>query len=103
MTVVPADELAGGMAADQILSRYPKPSVAFGTVCENDDIVYVSKLVKLDIPSDLNVPKEANVWAKRDALEYCRDRLDLRMVGGNASAYEPERCRKFVDDVDCDG
>ena len=59
-----------------------------------------SELVVRDVAADLDVAEEAEARARGDLLERARDRLQLRVVGGDAEPDEPPRRRQALDHVD---
>jgi hypothetical protein len=52
--------------------------------------------------ADLDVAEEAELLPPGGLLVDPRDRLDLRMVGRDAGADEPERGRQAIEHVDLD-
>ena len=77
--------------------------VGLGADGVDDGVVEAGELGMVEIAADLDVAEKAKTRPLRDALEHARDRLDVRVVGRDAQAYEPPRRRQPVEQVDLDG
>jgi len=100
VAVVPGDELGGGVRAAQVLSRDPEPLVDRGAERVQDDVVVVQQLPARDVAAQLDVPEEPEALVLRGLVIRLGDRLDLRVVRGDAGAHEPVRRRQAVVEVD---
>ena len=100
--VVPVDELGRRVRAGQVLARDPEPAVGGGPVGGDDRVVALLELGDGDVAADLDVAEELKALASRGLLVDADHRLDLRVVGGDAGADEPERGRQAVEHVDLD-
>ncbi len=98
--VVPADEGGGGVAAGQVLAGNAELAVGLAADREDDRVVEPLQLLDLDVVADLDVAEEAEALAGRGFLVDADHRLDLRVVGGDAAADQPEGGRQAVEQVD---
>ena len=89
-------------AAGQVLAGDPELAVGRGAVGEDHRVVALGELVGGDVAADLDVAEEAEALAGRGLLVDADHRLDLRMVGRDAGAHQPERRRQAVEHVDLD-
>src|SRR5262245_43312059 len=100
MGVVPADEGGCGMAAGQILAGDAELAVGLAADREDDRVVEPLELLDLDVVADLDVAEEAEAVAGCGFLVDADHRLDLRVVGGDATADQPKGGREAVEQVD---
>jgi hypothetical protein len=63
-------------------------------------VVALEQLGARDVLAQLHAAEEAEARLLGGLLVDARDRLDLRVVGGDARAHEPERRRERVEQVD---
>ena len=84
MAVVPGDELGRGMRAAQLLAGDPEPPVDRGAERVQHDVVVLEQLAAGDVAAELDMPEEPEALVLRGLVVRARDRLDLRVVGGDA-------------------
>ncbi len=100
MAVVPGDELRGRVRARPVLAGDPEPVVGGRADRVDERVVALAQLVGGHVLAEADRAEEAEARALRGLLVDPRDRLDLRVVGGDAGAHEPERRGQGVDQVD---
>ena len=83
-----------------VLARDPEPVVVARADRVDDRVVALEQLPALDVGAELDAAEEAEARVLRGLLVDARDRLDLRVVGRDAGAHEPERRRQRVVEVD---
>ena len=66
----------------------------------DDGVVVRGQLGRAERRADLDVAEEAKALQRRGLVEHPRDGLDVRVVGRDARAHEPERRRQHVEEVD---
>ena len=98
--VVPADERGGGVAAGQVLAGDAERAVGLAADRVDDRVVEPLEVLDLDVVADLDVAEEAEALAGGGLLVDPDHRLDLRVVGSDAAADQPERGRQPVEEVD---
>jgi hypothetical protein len=102
MAVVPRDELGRSPRAGEILAGNSEAAIALRADGVEHGVVQRGELLVADVPTDLDVPEEAEARPCRDLLEGPRDGLELRMVGRHAEPHEAPRRRQALDHVDLD-
>src|SRR6188472_676028 len=102
MAVVPGHELERRPRAWKILAGNPELPIGLRTDRVNDRVVETPEVFVVQVASDLDVAEEAETGLVGNPLESARDRLQLRVVGRDAEADEPPRCRQPLDHVDLD-
>ena len=100
VAVVPGDELGRGVRAAQLLARDPEPPVDRGAERVEDDVVVLEQLAAGDVAAELDMPEEPEALVLGRLVVGPRDRLDLRVVRGDARPHEPVRRRQAVVEVD---
>ena len=88
--VVPADEGGGRVAAGQILAGDAELAVGLAADRVDDRVVEALEVLDLDVVADLDVAEEAEALAGGGFFVDPDHRLDLRVVGGDAAADQPE-------------
>ncbi len=88
------------MAAGEVLAGDAERAIGLAADREDDRVVERFQLLDLDVVADLHVAEEAEALAGRGFFVDPGDRLDLRMVGGDAAADQPERGGEAVEEVD---
>ena len=88
------------MAAGQVLAGDAELAVGLAADREDDRVVEALEVFDLDVVADLDVAEEAEALAGRGFLVDPDHRLDLRVVGGDAAADQPEGGREAVEEVD---
>ncbi len=88
------------MASGQLLARDAEPAVGLAADREDDCVVEALEVFDLDVVTDLDVAEEAETLARRCLLVDADHRLDLRVVGRDAAADQPEWGGEAVEEVD---
>ena len=88
------------MAAGQVLAGDAELTVGLAADREDDRVVEPLELFDLDVVADLDVAEEAEALARGGLFVHPGDRLDLRVVGGDAAANQPEGGGEAVEEVD---
>ena len=88
------------MAARQALAWDAELAVGLAADREDDRVVKPFEVLDLDVVADLDVAEKAEALASRGFLIDADHRLDLRMVGGDATADEAEGGGEAVEEVD---
>ena len=102
MAVVPGDELRRRMRPGQVLAGDPEPPVDGRPGGVDDRVMARHQVLVRYVPADFDVAVEAEALVGRGLLVDPRHRLDLRVVGRNAEAHEPERDGQALEHVDLD-
>ena len=100
MAVVPGDELGRGMRAAQLLARDPEPPVDRRAERVQDDVVVLEQLAAGDVAAELDMPEEPEALVLGGLVVRARDRLDLRVVRGDARPHESVGSGQAVIEVD---
>src|SRR5262249_12122555 len=103
MAVVPGHELGRRPRPRQVLTRDAETPIRLRSYRVRNGVVVVLQLRGSHVAAHLDVPEEAEAGSGRDLLERARDRLDVRVVRGDAEADEPPGRRKPLDHVDLRG
>ena len=98
--VVPADEVDGGHAAGQVLAGNAQRPVGLRADGVDHRVVALGQLGGLHMVADHDVAEEPEPRIQRRLLELGADRLDLRMVRGDAGAHQAPRRRQHLQHVD---
>jgi len=69
---------------------------------EDHRVVELPQLLQGDVGPELDVRQQADVAAVHHAVQRGDDLLDARVVGCDAVANQPERCREAFEQVDRD-
>ena len=97
--VVPAHEVHGRDAAGQILAGDVQRPVGLRADGVDHRVVAFGQLARMNVFADRDVAEEPEPWVGRRLLELPADRLDLRMVGGDARAHQTPRRRQHLEHV----
>ena len=100
VAVVPGDELGRGMRAAQLLARDPEPPVDRRAERVQDDVVVLEQLAAGDVAAELDMPEEPEALVLGGLVVRAGDRLDLRVVRGDARPHESVRRGQAVVEVD---
>ena len=98
--VVPAHEVDGGDAAGQVLAGNAQRPIGLRADGVDHRVVAFGELGGLHVVADRDVAEEPEPRVGRRLLELGADRLDLRMVGGDAGAHQTPRRRQHLQHVD---
>jgi hypothetical protein len=98
--VVPTDEVDGRHAAGQILTRNAQRPVGLRADGVDDRVVTLGQLGGLHVVADDDVAEEPKPRIQRRLLELGADRLDFRMIRGDAGAHQAPRRRQHLQHVD---
>ena len=88
------------MAAGQLFARDAELAVGLAADREDDRVVEPLEVLDLEVMADLDVAEEAEALAGRGFFVDPDHRLDLRVVGGDAAADEPEGGGEAIEEVD---
>ena len=88
------------MAAGQVLAGDAELAVGLAADREDDRVVEPLEVLDLDVVADLDVAEEAEALAGGGFFVDPGHRLDLRVVGGDAAADQPEGGGEAVEEVD---
>ena len=102
MAAVPGDESRRRKTVRAVLARNAEPAIALPADRQDDLVVVALEVGERDVAPELDVAEEADPRVERQSFEDAHDLLDLRMVGRDAVAHEPVRCRQPVDEIDRD-
>ena len=78
----------------------PSDSVGLGADGVDHRVVAFGQLGGMHVVADHDVAEEPEPRVQRRLLELGADRLDLRMVGGDAGTHQPPRCGQHLQHVD---
>ncbi len=102
MAVEPAHEVRGAVGSDGVDAGDVEIGVADGTGREDHRVVVVLEVVEGDVLAEAHVAEEPDVAAVEHFAQRRDDALDARVVGGDAVADQPVRCRELLEEVDRD-
>src|SRR6185312_2191152 len=102
VAVVPGDELGGRPGARQIFAGDVQPAIALRAERVDDRVVEAGQIGVCEITADFDVAEEPEARLQGDPFEGSRDRLQLRMIGGNSEPDETPRRRQAFEHVDLD-
>ena len=88
------------MAADELLPRNAEVSIGVRAVGIDDGVIVVVQFSWGEVLSDLDMAEESEAGLRGNALKDAGYRLDLRMVGRHAAAYQTERRGQPIEHVD---
>ena len=88
MAVVPADELGGRVPAGQLFAGDAERPVGRRAGGVDDRVVVREQLLARDVLAEGDVAEVAEARVRGDLLVDAGDRLDLRVVGGDAGAHQ---------------
>jgi hypothetical protein len=91
VSVVPADEVGGRVAPAQLLAGDPHRAVGRCPHRVDDRVVVAAVVGERQVLAELDVGEQPQSRVLRRALVQVCDRLDLRVVGGDAGADETPR------------
>jgi hypothetical protein len=100
VAVVPGDELRGGEAPRQVLSRDPERLVRLGPGRVDHGVVVLQQLAVGDVAADLDVAEEAAPAPDGLGVEAVLEALDLLVVGRHPAAQQAPRRRQPLEQVD---
>jgi len=83
-----------------LLALDPEPVVVGGPDGVDDGVIAPDQLRARDVRTELDAAEEPEAGLRRGLVIDARDRLDLRVIGRDAGAHQPERGRQRVDQVD---
>ena len=92
--------VCGGVRAGTAFARDPEPIVGHGAVRVDDRVIALEQLGAGDVLAEADATEEAKAGMPRGPLVHARDRLDLRVVGRDAEAHQPERRLQRVIHID---
>src|SRR3990172_3500721 len=102
MAVEPAHELRRRVTPRQVLAGDIEGVIGLGNDGDDQHIVPVAQFRDRDVLAKPNMTEEAEAWLRGNPVEDPGDRLDLRVVGGDAAADQAEWGREAVEQVDAD-
>ena len=100
VAVVPGHELGRRVRSRPVLARDPEPVVDRRADRVEHAVVALEQVLAADVGAELDAAEEAEAGLLRGLLVHPRDALDLRVVGRDAGADEPERRRQDLEQVD---
>ena len=100
VAVVPGHELERAVAAGPVLAGDAELVVGRGADRVEHDVVAVEQVLAAHVAAELDAPVEAEAGVLRGLLVDARDALDLGVIRRHAGAYEPERGRQDLQQVD---
>ena len=100
MTVVPAHELGGGVAARKVFAGNAQVTIGLRAHGVDHRFVMTAQLRGRDVVAHVHVAEETEPRLRRDPFEHPGHRLDLRVIGGHAAAHQAKRRRQPVEHVD---
>ena len=100
MRVVPAHEIDGGDAARQVLTGNVQRFVGLRADGVDDCVVLLGEFGGLHVFAHRHIAEEAEPGVSGGLFELFANRLDLRVVGGDAGAHQPPGRRQHLQHVD---
>lgn len=73
--------------------------IEFYSADQNNGMIAIFELLKVDVPSYVNVAKKPTAWVFRDFVESVDDVLDVWMIRSHSESDESEWHGKTFDDV----
>ncbi len=99
MAVVPAHEIGGRPAAGELFAGDPQRAIRGRAGGVDERVVVLKELLALNVPAELDVPKEAKAGVQGGFLIHPRNGLDLGVIGRDARAHEPVRSGKALEHI----
>src|SRR5579885_268461 len=88
MTVVPADELGGRVAARQVLAGYAQAAIGLRPAGEHDGVVGAAQFLDREVAADGDVADETEGGRAGDLVIDQDGLLQLGMIGRHAAAHQ---------------
>ncbi len=102
VTIEPADELCGAVAAVEVDTGHLEVGVANRPGREDHGVVVLLQVVEGDVATVEDIAKQADASTVEHLAQSRDDALDARVVGGDAITNQPVGCGQLLEQVDGD-